>query len=464
MIKNKYHLRYPFDDAVLCINTLTGAVDFFSDEMLELLDSVDRVDTGDSISEEDDNVRFLLKRGYWFKSEEEQERRLNQALQITNYDQFMHYIVCPTYACNFRCSYCFEDHVLHENNTFMTEDQLQQVFQAIDTLHAESKVEKGLINIFGGEPLLPRAKEIVARICEEAAKRNFIIGCNTNGYHLKTYLEIFKRYRDVLSVMVSVDGPAEVHNSRRYLSGGQGTFERIHEGIAEMLSNEIPVIVRMNIDKTNIKHVPELIAFYEKCGFFNHPAFSVTFAPVTDHTCQGLSQTLMYGYEIAKDLSRSIPYYKELEMRKKVGLSPEMFRFFRPGMLLDPELRDKVGIISPQLVYCEAAEGKTYAFGPDNNIYACPDLVGQAEYRVGRFFPEFIKEPAFYQWRNFNVLNITQCKECSAAMICGGGCAAQALSTYGNLDTPCCPDAERILGDYLHELEEHSVQKREVKL
>ena len=29
MIINKYHLRYPLNEEVLMINTLTGAVDFF---------------------------------------------------------------------------------------------------------------------------------------------------------------------------------------------------------------------------------------------------------------------------------------------------------------------------------------------------------------------------------------------------------------------------------------------------
>ncbi|MEC0131761.1 radical SAM/SPASM domain-containing protein [Paenibacillus odorifer] len=464
MIVNKYHLRYEFDEKNLVINTLTGAVDFFSAEMLDLLDSAESWELSNYPPElKEDDIEFLLRRGYIFENNEDKERRLNQASQIMNYDQFMHYIICPTYACNFRCTYCFEDHLLHESTRFITEEQIEHAFSAIDILHKESGMDKGLINLFGGEPLLPPAKNMVEKICEEAEKRNFIIGCNTNGYHLKAYADILERFRDCLSVMVSVDGPEEIHDSRRFLSGGQGTFQRIHQGVNELLNRNIPVMIRINIDQTNIKTVPELIKYYYQCGFFGHPSFSITFAPVTDHTCLGLSSTLMKGYEIAKSLIRHVPNFTELEKQKKIGLSPEMFRFFRTGMLLDPELQDRVGIISPQLVYCEATEGKTYAFGPDNNMYACPDLVGKSEYRIGQFSPVFTKEPVFDQWRNFNVLQIPKCKDCSAAMICGGGCAAQALSTYGDLDLPCCPDAKNMLGQYLHELQEEAAQYEEVK-
>lgn len=321
MIVNKYYLKYEFDEKALVINTLTGAVDFFSPEMLALLDSAENRELSDLSDVFDkDDIDLLLKRGYMFENNEGQELRINQASQIINYDQFMHYIVCPTYACNFRCSYCFEDHLLHESTQFMTDQQITDVFSAIDILHKESKLDKGLINLFGGEPLMPPAKNLVEKICEEAAKRNFIIGCNTNGYHLKAFADIFERFRDCLSVMVSVDGPEEIHDRRRFLSGGQGTFGRIHQGINELLNRNISVMIRINIDKTNINNVPELINYYHQCGFFNHPSFSVTFAPVTDHTCQGLSSTLMKGYEIAKSLIRHVPDFIELEKQKKLVL------------------------------------------------------------------------------------------------------------------------------------------------
>lgn len=44
MIINKYHLRYPLEEEVLMINTLTGAVDFFSHDLINLIDKLQYTD------------------------------------------------------------------------------------------------------------------------------------------------------------------------------------------------------------------------------------------------------------------------------------------------------------------------------------------------------------------------------------------------------------------------------------
>ncbi|MEM5687225.1 hypothetical protein AAHB49_15690 [Bacillus cereus] len=63
-----------------------------------------------------------------------------------------------------------------------------------------------------------------------------------------------------------------------------------------------------------------------------------------------------------------------------------MYRFFKPIMQLDSELKNKIEMVVPNIVYCESAEGKRVVFGPDNHIYACPDLVGRSEFKIGDYF------------------------------------------------------------------------------
>ena len=49
-------------------------------------------------------------------------------------------------------------------------------------------------------------------------------------------------------------------------------------------------------------------------------------------------------------------------------------------------------MVVPNIVYCESAEGKRVVFGPDNHIYACPDLVGRSEFKIGDYFPKFSRQ------------------------------------------------------------------------
>ena len=136
-------------------------------------------------NEEKNATKILIDRGYVFKNTEDRDHRLWQAKNIVDAGNEMQYVICPTYTCNFRCPYCFESHSLHEKITALTEEQLQAVMQAIDIFHKESGYKIGMINLFEANHsfLLPK---IVKQICEEAVKRNFKIGCNTNGYHLSS--------------------------------------------------------------------------------------------------------------------------------------------------------------------------------------------------------------------------------------------------------------------------------------
>ncbi len=65
----------------------------------------------------------------------------------------------------------------------------------------------------------------------------------------------------IREVQVTLDGTADIHNSRRFLKGGDGTFDRIVRGIDAALANKIDINLRMVIDKENIDNLPDLAQF-----------------------------------------------------------------------------------------------------------------------------------------------------------------------------------------------------------
>jgi len=63
----------------------------------------------------------------------------------------------------------------------------------------------------------------------------------------------------IREVQVTLDGTAPVHNSRRFLKGGGGTFNKIVKGIDACLKDNIDVNLRMVIDKENIDNLSDLL-------------------------------------------------------------------------------------------------------------------------------------------------------------------------------------------------------------
>ena len=70
---------------------------------------------------------------------------------------------------------------------------------------------------------------------------------------------------------MTLDGTEAVHNKRRFLKGGDGTFDKIVRGIDACLENQIPVNLRMVADKENIDNLPEFAQFAIDKGWTKNP-------------------------------------------------------------------------------------------------------------------------------------------------------------------------------------------------
>ncbi|CAM4467463.1 radical SAM/SPASM domain-containing protein [Paenibacillus tarimensis] len=459
MHSNRYRLEYPLGQETLVINTLNGAIDVFPNELVQLLHKLPELNMADMTREQTEAISYLKSRNYVYHSKAEEEQLLEKAMVFARKTQVMQYVICPTYTCNFRCPYCFESHDIHDKISLLTDEQLDAVWQAVEYFHQDSGLQQGMFNLFGGEPLLPFTRPIVEKICEKAVELDFKIGCNTNGFHLHAFLDLLTRYRDRLKLTITVDGPEEIHDQRRILSSGKGTFQRIEKNIESALDCGISVLVRINIDKTNIETVPTLVEHYMDNGMLGRPGFKVHFAPVTDHTCQSTGDTIMQGIEILRHLRRNIPTIDELEKKEQVLVGSDMYRYIYAVSKLDPELQQKAIPFLPNIVFCESVQGRKITFGPDNHIYACADLIGRPEFKIGDYYPDFqLKEWKWEKWKAFNSLTIPQCRGCSSAPICGGGCAAEALVTYGNLDQPHCTHAGEKVMSYLDSIRDDLIK------
>jgi len=439
------------NEAALAINTLTGAVDIVDQQVYCSLLERDssRIDRLDELT-----LKRLAKRGYLVKSEDDEIARL-RALEhaCSEIKKDMAFVICPTYSCNLRCTYCFEGELPQTEHTFMSEEDIVYIFKAIDELSSEYKERKKSIELFGGEPLLPRTKHFIERVFKEARDRSLEVGIVTNGVHLPKFGNLLRDNKDIIrSIQITLDGTREIHNKRRKTANDKGTFNEVVASINKLLEMQIRTVVRTNVDRQNLDSVPELYRIIIKNGWDKNLSFIANLSPVLDHTFKSTYRYLLPEDELVTSVfemfrhNPGIENVFHLNMFRALNHLRKTLSEGRPG--------------PPRLYYCEANNLESIIFGPDGYIYACTECMGKEDLAIGKFRPALeMQDEAVKLWSNRNVLTLQKCRQCDIALLCGGGCAYSALAVNGDINEPVCDRARETLFAFLDYLRSELSQK-----
>lgn len=146
-----------------------------------------------------------------------------------------------TEFCNHRCRYCSYSGIYAYNRKHSRKHMTSQVMRkAVDFYFSRNHgVEEKNVSFFGGEPLanFRLIRECVNYINEtysDAAQYNM----TTNGTLLDREKIRFLADNN-FSVLVSIDGPKEVHDRYRVFRNGKGTFDRLMSNL-EMMKEMYP--------------------------------------------------------------------------------------------------------------------------------------------------------------------------------------------------------------------------------
>lgn len=410
------------DDRWLIANLLSGQADVLDAALGEKLSRAEIEDAAE-----------LAAKGYLVDPEEEQRRYRKAYLAFveSRAEDEVQLFYVPTYACNFGCSYCFQDEYAPPPGT-EGDAVLQAFFRYVDEAFA---FRRKYVTLFGGEPLLPNpgARRVVDALIEGTQSRGLDLAVVTNGYHLASYVPALRRGH-IREVQVTLDGTEKVHDQRRYLRGGGETFRRVVEGVDAALEAGLAVNLRSVLDRDNVESFGELAHFAIARGWTRHPKFKTQIGRNYElHHCQVERGRLYTRLSLFEDLHRLIEK------------DPTILEFHRPAFSVSKFLFENGELPEPLFDACPACKTE-WAFDYTGRIYPCTANVGKAGESIGTFFPRVsLDEEAVGAWEERDVLAISACDGCSSQLACGGGCGAVAKNRAGRVDAPDCRPVKELL-------------------
>ncbi len=335
------------------------------------------------------------------------------------------------YSCNFACSYCYQDQY-KPPAVYESTEVIDAFFSFLRNYYPSRKL---YITLFGGEPLLGNSnqKKTISHFINRCKENNLELCVVTNGYHLKEYIPILVRGR-IREVQVTLDGTEKVHDRRRYLKGGKGTFQAITNGIDACLAAGIPVNLRMVIDRENIDDLPALAQYAIDRGWTANRLFKTQIGRNYElHHCQAEPDILF---------DRLSLYERIYELS---ACHPHILSFHKPGYSIARHLAENGELPEPLFDSCPACKTEI-AFDCTGNIYPCTATVGKSDESLGTFYPVTgIDDEKIAGWEERDVTSIPQCRDCALQLACGGGCGSVAKNRTGTVCSPDCRPVKELL-------------------
>ena len=366
MEKNKYvpskfnALSKTDDGGVILYNSYTGAiVDFTDKEKSEVMDSLKRTGTKTLDSEV---KKALFDNGFIVPENIDEKRRAAYLHQSMHRTDMLHLILMTTEQCNFRCTYCYE--------TFARGKMTDETKSGVKALVKERAATLNNLHIswFGGEPLLELGiiEELSNTFMAEAKENKIDYSADivTNGFFLTK--EVFEKLLswEVRQFMVTIDGVQAVHDRRRHMAGGQGTFERIIENLKSIraVDGQFDMTIRVNFDEDNLQETGDLIQFLKEY-FAGDKRFGLFFRPVG-----------RWGGEHNDE----IPTCTHITANKKI------WEFTETAMDEGLSMSNMVtGSLMPTASVCYAAKPNAMVIGSNGQLYKCTTVLDEEVNKVG---------------------------------------------------------------------------------
>lgn len=323
----------------------------------------------------------------------------------------------PTLACNFNCPYCFEN----EHSNIYMHDLVEEKIILFIKKHVGLKALD--VTWFGGEPLLAFDRIVSMTKKMQNLGLNYKAGMITNGYLLTEKVISKLESLAISSIQITIDGMADLHNTRRCLKSGKPTFDKILQNIdlLQKVNPQIRLNVRVNVDKTNYADFLELYKFLKDK---HYPTLNVNLAFVKD-------MTGCYKCNHSYDMQEQAQIVKDL--LQKYGLDFSMV--FPRSERYECAIRNRNALV----------------IGPEGELYKCWNDVGNKSEIIGNIDGKITNEALLLRYLvAADPFENPKCQECFLLPVCGGGCPYSRIQNeYEGTNINTCLYIKDHLKDFL---------------
>ena len=398
MKSSRFNFELTADGAVLVFNCRTCGLAKLTGETVSQYRTLMKSPQSANDSELSQLAAELAKGGFLIDDSEDELEHLKTMEMIARFStESMNLTIAPTLGCNLDCIYCYEQKP--KISPVMGDNVIENLLNFVEKKLISSRWLR--VSWYGGEPLL--TKKVVINLseslieCCDQHECTYVAGMVSNCYLLDRALaeELKERCR-IESVQATIDGPQKIHDERKPLKNGKGTFERIIGNLKEMC-DIFKVSIRVNLDQQNAAHIPELMDVLSDEGL-KEPC-NLYFAQTYPHTeaCKSVSD---YCYTDEMYSKKEVELYK---MAHSKG-----FRIVKyPG---------------PMLGYCIAVSLNSFIVDPQGNLYKCWNTIGNEKEVIGTLDQPQSYSPSFFRWLSWDPYDFEQCMQCTIFPICKGGC------------------------------------------
>jgi len=412
---SRYNFVFDLDDGThVAFNALTGAFarirpsDY--DKLTSLLDNPSTF-----VSQVPEDARFLedAKRARFIIDAETDELDLLRlhmnAAKFTS--EHFHLTILPTLECNFQCPYCYE---ISGKGKMSSEGQ-ERLCKWVD--HKVKAARVMTVGWFGGEPLLANKvmNDLSLRFIASCEEREvtFRASITTNGYYLVPKIIEKLPSWGVDSIQVTLDGPPALHDQRRKLKNGKGTFTILMRNLSNLCDahGKMRLTIRVNVDVLSYKNILDVLPLIpenvkNQCEIY----FRQVFPPPKwwDENMPTKESSVSRQHE-PLDL---LPLHRAAQ---RAGFKLLLTNYFPSGG------------------YCEADYANHFVVDEKCDLHKCT-VAFDSGHRIGYLKDDGKAEfdiPLYAKWLSRDVLDLPKCHDCKVLPLCVGGCAFNMLCSKG---------------------------------
>jgi len=346
-------------------------------------------------------IKELCEQGFFVSADLDERRVVRETLDQER-SRRLGLMILPHENCNFRCIYCYEKFKRGK----MGPDVVAGLKRFVDRNVGNYN---GLgIAWFGGEPLL--GYDVIAELSQSfirSCRRHGVIyssGMSTNAYLLTPDMFQLLLKHKVNNFQICIDGPEPIHNAKRKLAGGGGTYRRILDNLLQMrdTDEDFFVSLRVNFDNDSTEFIETWLEAEIAPRFAGDPRFGLHYEPVT---------------------RRGGPADAELDICEPKAAFPIRSGYYRKSLALGFSDRNVKKHLMPHGSVCYAAREAALIVGSDGAVYKCSLVFDDPRNAVGTLRSDgqlVVNQAKMSLWTTLEGRDTSACDSCPLYPCCQG--------------------------------------------